>query len=75
MTLSTIFTYLQILEFDLQMSIVGILGTQRIASEHLPDNSSTLSNILQSLQCPLYKLRTAGYDPHFTLRALLPLAE
>jgi hypothetical protein len=66
---------LQILKFDLQTSIVGILDTQKIASELLPDNSSTLSDILQALHCPFDKLHTAGNDAHFTLRALLLLAE
>jgi hypothetical protein len=66
---------LQILKFDLQTSIVGILDTQKIASELLPDNSSTLRDILQALQCPFDKLHTAGNDAQFTLRALLLLAE
>jgi DNA polymerase III alpha subunit (gram-positive type) len=66
---------LQILKFDLQTSIVGILDTQKIASELLPENSSTLSDILQALQWPFDKLHTAGNDAHFTLRALLLLAE
>ena len=66
---------LQILKFDLQTSIFGILDTQKIASDLLPDNSSTLSDILQALQCPFDKLHTASNDAHFTLRALLLLAK
>ena len=66
---------LQLLKFDLHTSIVRILDTQKIALEVLPDNSSTLGDILQALRCPVENLDTAGNDANFTSRALLLLAE
>jgi hypothetical protein len=41
---------LQILKFDLQTSIVGILDIQKIASDILPDNSSTLRVLATSFK-------------------------
>ena len=65
---------LQYLKFDLHTSIVGILDTERIASEMMPNNPTTLCAILEELRSPFEKLHTAGNDAYFTLRTLLLVA-
>jgi DNA polymerase III epsilon subunit-like protein len=66
---------LQVLKFDLHTSIVGILDIQRIALELFQTGPSTLTSVLEALECPYNKLHTAGNDAYFTLKALLLLAE
>ncbi|CAD6569968.1 MAG: hypothetical protein ASARMPRED_003339 [Alectoria sarmentosa] len=62
------------LNFDLHISIVGILDTGKMASKMFPNVSITLGSILSELQCPFQNLHTAGNDAYYTLRALLLLA-
>ena len=65
---------LQLLDFNLQTSIRGILDLGKISSKLLPNIRITLSSILSEVGCPFQNLHTAGNDAYFTLRALLLLA-
>ena len=65
---------LKILNFDLDLSIIGILDTQRLALQTRSDSPGRLRDLLRDLQCPYRHLHNAGNDAHFTLRALLLLA-
>lgn len=65
---------LNLLDFDLRTSIVGILDTGKIVSIMLPNVPTMVSSVLSELQCPFQNLHTAGNDAYFTLLALLLLA-
>ena len=64
---------LQLLNFNLHISIRGILDVRRIASQILPNIPITLSSILSELRYPFQNLHTAGNDAYLTLRVLLLL--
>jgi hypothetical protein len=55
--------------------ITGSLDTFRIAQQVLPYFSLSLGELLTELQCPRNWLHNGGNDAHYTLRALLLLAE
>ena len=65
---------LRALGFDLETSVVGILDTQRIASQITKGPYTSLSALLKELQTPCRRLHIAGHDAYYTLRALLLLA-
>jgi hypothetical protein len=60
------------LGFDFQAPVISILDTANVAIE-LQMNRSTLGRLLEELGCPKLsaRLRNAGNDAHFTLRALI----
>ena len=64
---------LQVLKFDLNTSISGILDTQKIAAEMIPGVPLRLYNILEELRSPFRNLHNAGNDAYFTLQALVLL--
>ncbi|KAL5094247.1 hypothetical protein Trisim1_008345 [Trichoderma cf. simile WF8] len=64
------------LKFDFsRFDITGSLDTFRIAQQVLPYFSLSLGELLTELQCPHNWLHNGGNEAHFTLRALLLLAE
>lgn len=64
------------LKFDFSnFDITGSLDTFRIAQQVLPYFSPSLGELLTELQCPRNWLHNGGNDAHYTLRALLLLAE
>ncbi|KAM6487210.1 hypothetical protein HDV62DRAFT_349305 [Trichoderma sp. SZMC 28011] len=64
------------LKFDFsRFDITGSIDTFRIAQQILPYFSLSLGELLTELQCPHNWLHNGGNDAHFTLRALLLLAE
>ena len=62
------------LNFDLDIFIVGVLGTQLIAHNMMNRSTILLKALLTKLEILFEKLNAGGQDVYFTLRALLKMA-
>ncbi len=65
---------LEVLGFDLETSVVGVLDTEALAQYTFGGPKLRLRSLLTELKCPFDNLHCAGNDAHFALRALLLLA-